>query len=121
MRLVLLALLVTSLRADLTQVQAEANLERRSRSALDHAEQTLKTARQAYDHGDLKATEAALAEVKEAVDLADASLKATGKSPRKSPKYFKHAEIKTRQLLKKLDALARDMNEIGRASCRERV
>jgi hypothetical protein len=37
--------------------------------------------------------------------LAYTSLKATGKDARKSPKWFKRAEIDTRLLLRKLDSL----------------
>ena len=34
----------------------------------------------------------------------------TGKDPRRNPKWFKKAEIDTRDLLKQLDALEYDMN-----------
>jgi len=44
------------------------------------------------------------------VDLAYDSLKSTGKDPRKSPKWFKRAEIETRNLIKKIDTLQRDMD-----------
>ena len=44
------------------------------------------------------------------MDLAYDSLKSTGKDPRKSPKWFKQAEIDTRDLLKKVDTLQRDLN-----------
>jgi hypothetical protein len=44
------------------------------------------------------------------VDLADKSLKDTGKDPRKSSKWFKKAEIGTRDLLRKMDAFEREMN-----------
>jgi hypothetical protein len=37
------------------------------------------------------------------VILADESLKQTGKNPARSPKHFKHAEIKTRLLLRRLN------------------
>jgi hypothetical protein len=49
-------------------------------------------------------------EVLESVNLASESLKATGKNPRKSPKWFKQAEIATRDLLKRIDTLQHDMN-----------
>jgi hypothetical protein len=43
------------------------------------------------------------------VDLAWDSLQSTGKNPRSSPKWFKQAEITTRDLLKKLDTLQHDL------------
>ena len=42
--------------ADLAQVRAEPNLEKRSRIALENAEHSLKASRQAYEGGDLKLT-----------------------------------------------------------------
>jgi hypothetical protein len=92
------------LRADLAQVKAEPNLEKRSKLALDYAEGTLKSARSSYGNGESEKTTAQLAEVREAVEIAENSLKETGKNPRKSPKYFKKAEIETRALLKRIEA-----------------
>src|SRR5713101_8571891 len=93
---VLLAILISCspLLADLGQVRAEPNLEKRSRAALDHAEQALKDSRRAYADGNQQLTTELLEEVAESVDLVEASLKASGKEPIKSPKYYKIAEIK---------------------------
>jgi hypothetical protein len=49
------------------------------------------------------------------VNLAFASLQKTGKDPRKNPKWFKRAEIGTRELLRKLDAFQREMDFADRA------
>ena len=98
------------LRADLAQVKAEPNLEKRSKLALDYAESTLKEARTIYNNGDSGKVTALIAQVREAVELADQSLKETGKNPRKSPKYFKKAEIETRALLKRIEAFQDEMN-----------
>ncbi len=100
--------------ADLAQVRAEPNLEKRSRAALENAERALKDSRKAYEAGDLKETAALLDEVKESVDLADISLKETHKDPIRSPKHFKNAEIKTQTLLRRLEALSQDMNVADR-------
>ncbi|MGB9604309.1 MAG: hypothetical protein ACP5U2_16100 [Bryobacteraceae bacterium] len=89
-------------RANLASVLAERNLEKRSRKALENADRALATARQAYLQGQLDATRAALQEVRDSVELACRSLKETGKDPLRHPKHFKHAEIKTRELLKHL-------------------
>lgn len=102
--------------ADLAAVLAERNLERRSRKALDHAESALKLARQAYQRGEMEIVRRALEEVREAVELAWHSLQQTGKNPVRHPRPFKHAEIKTRGLLKHLghfrDQMAFDDREL---------
>ena len=102
------------LRADLAQVKAEPNLEKRSKLALDHAEATLKSARSAYNNGETDKVKSLIGEVRDAVELAETSLKETGKNPRKSPKYFKRAEIETRALLKRMEAFQDEMNVADR-------
>lgn len=115
--LVLLAAGPTAvLRADLAQVKAEPNLEKRSKLALDHADATLKEARSVYDNGDSAKANTLIAEVRESVELAEQSLKETGKNPRKSPKYFKKAEIETRALLKRIESFQDEMNVNDRPS-----
>lgn len=96
--------------ADLAQAKAEPNLEKRSKLALENASNALKSARQAYEKGEIPQTGALLGEVWESVDLAETSLKETGKNPRRSPKWFKRAEISLRDLLKKMDAFEREMS-----------
>jgi hypothetical protein len=102
------------LHADLAQVKAENNLEKRSKLALDNAELALKNARAAYDSGENAKAAGGIAEVMESVRLAEGSLKETGKNPRKNPKYFKKAEIETRGLLKKIEAFQDEMNVADR-------
>jgi hypothetical protein len=88
---------------DLDSIKAEPRPERRAEMALGHAELALKSAQEAYlVKGDIKRTSAALEEVSESVQLAHAALKETHKNPSKSPKHFKRAEIKTRELLRRL-------------------
>ena len=101
--------LAGSLRADLTKARAEPNLEKRSGLALDNAAAQYQAARAAYDKGESDRVAAAVAEIEESVDLAYTSLTATGKDPRRSPKWFKKAEIDTRNLLRKLDAFQQEM------------
>jgi len=112
-RLLLLILLANPagmLGADLGQIKAEPNLEKRSKLALDYAESSLKSARSAYASGDTEKTTGLIAEVSSAVELAESSLKETGKNPRKSPKYFKHAETETHTILKKIEGFQDEMN-----------
>jgi hypothetical protein len=95
--------------ADLKIALNEHDLGKRSKLALDNAGAALKEAREAYQKGDDKALAAAALEIEDSVSLAWDSLESTGKNPRKSPRWFKQAEIETRNLLKKLDTLQRDL------------
>jgi hypothetical protein len=97
-------------RADLKHALAEPNLEKRSQLALDNATAAYKAARAAYEKGDNDQVAAGIDEIQESVDLAYTSLTQTGKDPRRSPKWFKRAEIDTRELLKRLDAFDREMS-----------
>lgn len=95
----------------LSAIKSEPKPERRAEMALDNAETAFKSAQDAYlVKGDLKQTTADLDEMSESVQLAYASLKATHKNPSKSPKYFKRAEIKTRELLRRLNDFRDQMN-----------
>lgn len=102
--------LAGSSRADLKQALAESNLEKRSQLALANARSAYKTARDAYDKGDNDRAAAAIQEIIESLDLAYTSLTQTGKDPRRSPKYFKRAEIDTRELMKHLDGFENSMS-----------
>jgi hypothetical protein len=96
--------------ADLGKARNESNLEKRSQLALNNASEEYKSARAAYEKGDTDRVAAAAEEILQSVDLAYDSLKSTGKDPRKSPKYFKRAEIETRDLLRKLDSFQQEMS-----------
>ena len=100
---------------ELDAVRAEANLEKRSKLALDNAASALRSAREAYQAGDTATVTAKTDEIGESVDLAYNSLTETGKNPRKSPKWFKHAEMETRELTRRLEDFAQQMNYIDRA------
>ncbi|HLN01904.1 MAG TPA: hypothetical protein VK335_21620 [Bryobacteraceae bacterium] len=105
---------------DLARVEAEPNLEKRAHAALDNADDALRQAREAYAKGDDGAATARLDEVQRSVELADSALKQTGKNPSRSPKHFKQAEMRTRDLLRKLDGFRDQMSVVDRASA-ERV
>ena len=100
--------------ADLARVKSESNLEKRSKLALEHAQRALKDARSAYEKGDHARLQQLIGEIRESVDLAEASLEQTGKDPRRRPKWFKRAEIATRDLLRKLDAFQQEMSVTDR-------
>ena len=99
-----------AIRADLKAALAEPDLGRRSKLALDNAAAALKAAREAYTRDDRDKVVAAADEIVESVNLASQSLKATGKNPRRSPKWFKQAEIATRDLVKKIETFQHDMS-----------
>jgi len=99
---------------DLARLESEPNLEKRARGALDNAVDALKEAETAYKKADLSATGARLREVQQSVELVEVSLKQTGKNPSRSPKNFKHAEMKTRGLLRRLDGFRDQMSVVDR-------
>lgn len=107
--------MVAMLAFDLAAVRQEPNLERRSEMALDNAGMLLANMHEVYAAGDLEKTKAEASEVEESVTLAYDSLIATGKDPRRDPKFFKRAEMTTRQLLRRLDGVIESMSVQDRA------
>jgi monoamine oxidase len=99
---------------DLARVQAEPRPDKRAHMALDNADDALKQARDTYDKGDNEAMVGRLQEVEHSVELAESSLKQTGKNPNRSPKHFKYAELKTRDLLRKLESFREGMSVADR-------
>jgi hypothetical protein len=97
-------LLIAAFAFDLAAVSSEPNLERRSERALDNATVALMAAREAYVAGDQAKAQAGLDEVRDSVDLAYQSLKDSGKTPRNN-KYYKRAELRTRDLARHLEGL----------------
>ena len=88
---------------NLDSIRKEPNLERRSELALANADTALDHARDAYQKGDDAALKASLTEVSDSIELCKLSLDESGKNARKSPKYFKKAEIGIRRLSRRLD------------------
>jgi hypothetical protein len=112
--LLLFNITLPALEADLDRVKAEPNLEKRSRLALENAHAALKGAKNAYANGETDKLKAQILEVQQSVELTGESLKETGKNPRRSPKYFKKAEIDTRDLLRRIEAFQDDMSVTDR-------
>ena len=102
----LYSILLFTLAFDLTSVKSEPNLEKRSEMALSNANAALDAARNDFDAGNYDRSVTELEEVGDSVDLAYQSLSDTGKDPRKDPKFFKRAELRTRELLRRLEDLA---------------
>ncbi len=92
-------------------IKSEPKPEKRAEMALDNADSALRSATDAYlAKGDLKQTNASLDEVSESVELAYTSLTETHKNPSRNPKHFKRAEIKTRELLRRLTDFREQMS-----------
>jgi hypothetical protein len=107
--LALTGALAAPLRADLKAALAEPNLDKRSKLALDNAEADYQAIRADYQKGDNAQVSAEARELVESIGLAYTSLQETGKDPRKSPKWFKRAEIETRDLLRRLTDFQQEM------------
>ena len=95
--------------ADISGVKTEPNLERRSDLALQNANHAIDEARSAYQAGDLKKADAQLNEVRESVDVSLDALENSGKKPRNS-KYYTQAEIRLRQMLRRLAGFRDEMS-----------
>ena len=96
--------------AEPPQAPAEPNLEKRARLALDESDAAFDAARSHYREGDTGGVESDAARIADSANLALLSLNQTGKDPRKSPHWFKIAEIRMRGLLRKLETLEREMD-----------
>jgi len=110
MKLLLACMLFGSVAfADLQTVLSEPNLEKRSEKALSNADAMVSEARKAYKADDMKTFQANLKEVRESIELSYKSLQESGKAARRNPKYFKKADLKLREIAKKLDNLEKDV------------
>ncbi len=109
MRLATLALALFAISsaavADLTAIRSEKNLEKRAGLAIEHAESLARNLKKTYETESWEATKKVLDEIAEATELSYASLTETGKNARRSPKHFKKAELKSREILRRLDAV----------------
>jgi hypothetical protein len=112
----MLALLIVCLAFDLAAIKLEPNLERRSDLALQNATAAMDAARDASAAGDIGRVKSSLEEIRESVDLAYQSLVDSGKSARRNPKFFKRAELKTRELMRRLEGLGRAVDSDDRVS-----
>lgn len=97
-------LLIGLLVFDLAAIKTEPNLEHRSQLAMDNANAAFDMAKGAYNTGDFAKSQTAIEEVGASVDVAYESLQQSGKNPRNN-KFFKRAEVGTRELLRKLEGM----------------
>lgn len=106
---VLFLVLTPAMLADLTAVKQEPNSEKRSDLALSEADREVDLAREAYKKSDDSAFRSALERMMAAVQLSYDSLQSTGKNARKHPKYFKRADLKMRDLVRRIDGLEHEV------------
>ncbi|MBL8233606.1 MAG: DUF2524 family protein [Bryobacterales bacterium] len=96
------------LAGDLTPARNEKNPEKSYWLALENANSVLGEARKSLSEGQLEALRKNLDETVESVQFARDKLYSTGKSPSRNSRHFKRAELKLRDLLKKLDGLLQE-------------
>ncbi len=94
----------------LDQIKADANLEHRSAAAIEFALAAEKSAEAAYSKTDLEACNKSLHEMEEAAVIAQDALDASGKRASRNPKYYKLGEQKSREIIKRLEALEHKMD-----------
>jgi len=118
------ALLILCLAFDLSAIRQEPNAEKRSELAIDNAMVAMNAARDASVANDFAKMKDSLEEVGQSAELCWQSLKDSGKNARKSPGRFKRAELKTRELMRRLDGLEQAVDSSERdviIGVRERV
>lgn len=113
--MLIFALASLALASDLAGVKSEPNLEKRSDRALENANSALDAARDSYTRGEYDQSQTQLDEVGASVDLAYESLRQTGKDPRRNG-HFKQAEMRLRELLRRLEGLRQMVSFSDRAA-----
>ncbi len=109
-RLLLVSCLAITLFAEIPDsVMAEQNLEKRSELALKEADARITAASKAYADNDSKAFLLHVEAVGELAQFSLKSLEDSGKDAKKSPKYFKRAELKLRGIMRRLETLEKDV------------
>lgn len=96
--------------AEYPAVMAEPNLEKRSELALAEAETAITAAKQAYDQQKADEFRTRLVDVEQLAELSYKSLQDTGKRARRSPKYFKRAELRLRTIMRRLTGLGGEVS-----------
>ena len=89
----------------LDQIRVDANLEHRARAAIDFAAAIERTAESDYSKGDMNAVAADLKTMAEAIELANEALRQTGRTAMRHPAPYKYGELKTQDMLVRLNDL----------------
>ena len=99
---------------DLSAIKSMPNLEHRSDMALDYAYTALDNAQDDYAVGDLAKWRGEIGDVRDAVKLSFESLEEAGKNAH-NDRHYKRAEMKTRELVRRLDSARDDVSFEDRA------
>lgn len=89
---------------------AEPRADKRYEKALDFASEQITVARKDYRDGRIEQFRQCVENVGEAVKVCDQTLRGTGKNPSKSPKHFKRAEMRMREIIRRLTGLEGDVS-----------
>ncbi len=91
-----------------TLLAQQVDLEKRYMQSLDAANQAINASRVASSEGKAEEAQKSLNEAALAVESVLASLEAMGKPPYKNARNYKRAELRTREILRRIDTLLRD-------------
>ncbi len=86
----------------------DADLEKRYLAAFDAAHKAVDASRKATEAGNPDEAKKLLDTAAQEVEGVVKSLEATGKPPYKNAKHYKKAELRTREILRRIDTLLRD-------------
>lgn len=107
--LFMVLLLLVQAPPTLDQIKADTNLEHRARTAIDFAAANERTAESDYSKGDMNAVSADLKTMAEAVEIAQKALQQTGRTAMRHPGPYKYGELKTQDMLVRLNDLSHRM------------
>lgn len=100
---------------DLDEIKKEADALRKYERAIGFAEASLQQARELSKAGESAKAPEALNRMAEASELSLQALRDTGRKPGKLTKQYKQGEIKTRDMLRKLESLIAALDFSDRA------
>ncbi len=103
-------LFIAALAIDFEAVKAEPVLEKRAQRALDFAQERLTEARKHYDAGGDPGFVRSVTLVADGAEYCLSSLEAMGKHPSRNTRHYKAAEMRLRELLRRLTTLRNDVN-----------
>lgn len=106
----LFLLLAQPVPASLDQLRADTNLERRAKSAVEFAAVAERNAEAAYSKGDMAGVAAELKTMETAVEIARDAFLQTGKTPQRHAGPYKSAELRTQEVLMRLNDLEKRMD-----------
>ncbi len=103
-----ICLLMLVLAQSLDSIRPIPDAEKRYQMAFDVASRALDDARGAHKDSKPMDTKQFLDEAAEATEFALSSLEAMGKPPYKNTKNYKKAELRTREMLRRIETLLKD-------------